>query len=455
MTGNISAIELKREIERILPERLGKIYDSYSCSIDELLTPLKWKPIVLVIGNYSSGKSTFINEFLGMDIQRTGQAPTDDSFTIITAPEPGESTGDLTGNSIVSDERLPFGSLRRFGEKLLAHLVMKKVDVEHLADIAIIDTPGMLDSVTEKDRGYDYLGVIGELAKIADLIVLMFDPHKAGTIKETYQVIRITLPATTGEDRVVFVMNRVDECANLEDLVRAYGTLCWNLSQMTGRKDIPRIYLTYAKIPGKKIPEGFEIWDKEREELKKAFLDAPRMRLFHMLQEVDKSVRELSLIIRAMDGFKSIFTKKLKSFAKSVGIAAILGFLLGDLLMNLLLGYPPEPLLVSIVSGKFSADNLLWPFIWLLLIIGIGSVYFQKITFPNLVKSASENPDSLVKLEDAYERDLWNRIKGKVSELIKKNARQQIWLRHKKNLEKVQNFLKRDLQEFFEKISRF
>ncbi len=455
MAGNISAVELKREIERILPERLGKIYDSYFCSIEELLTPLKWKPIVLVIGNYSSGKSTFINEFLGMDIQRTGQAPTDDSFTIITAPEAGEAPGDLTGNSIVSDERLPFGCLRRFGEKLLAHLVMKKVDVEHLADIAIIDTPGMLDSVTEKDRGYDYLGVIGELAKIADLIVLMFDPHKAGTIKETYQVIRITLPATTGEDRVAFVMNRVDECANLEDLVRAYGTLCWNLSQMTGRKDIPRIYLTYAKIPGRKIPQGFEIWDKEREELKKAFLDAPRMRLFHMLQEVDKSVRELSLIIKAMDGFKSIFTKKLKGFGKAVGISALLAFILGDLVMNLFLGYPSDPLVVSTVSGNFSIDTLLWPIIWLLLVVGMGSVYFQKITFPNLVKNFSENPDDLVKLEDAFERDLWHRVKGKVSELIEKNARQQVWLRHKKNLKKAQNFLKRDLQEFFEKISRF
>ena len=455
MAGNITANELKRQVEQILPQKLDKVFKSYSLSIEELLTPLKWKPIVLVIGNYSSGKSTFINEFLGMDIQRTGQAPTDDSFTIITAPEAGESPGDLTGNSIVSDERLPFGCLRRFGEKLLAHLIMKKVDVEHLAEIAIIDTPGMLDSVTEKDRGYDYLGVIGELAKIADLVVLMFDPHKAGTIKETYQVLRMTLPAATGEDRVAFVMNRIDECANLEDLVRAYGTLCWNLSQMTGRKDIPRIYITFAKIPGKSIPQGFEIWEKEREELKKAFLDAPRMRLFHLLQEVDRSVRELSLIARAMDGFKSVFMKQLKSFAKSIGVVGLLGFFLGDVLMNLLTGYPEKPFLTSLVSGDFSINNLLWPVIWLLIIIGIGSTIFQKVTFPSLVKKYSARPDDLIRLETAYEKDLWERIRGKVSELISKDARHQAWLRHKKNIEKSEEFLKKDLQEFFEKITRF
>ena len=302
MLKNQEAKSLKQELEEVLPKKLGQVFQDYGLDLNELLVPLRWKPIVLFIGNYSSGKSTFINEFLGRDVQRTGQAPTDDSFTIITAPDEAEPEGDLTGSTIVNDDRFPFGVLRGFGEKLLSHLFMKRVKSDLLEDIALIDTPGMLDSVTEKDRGYDYLGVIGELAKISDLIVLMFDPHKAGTIKETYKVLRVTLPGTTGEDRVRFVLNRIDECENLEDLVRAYGTLCWNLSQMTGRKDIPRIYLTYAVIEGRQVPEEFKIWEKERDELKKSLLDAPRMRLFHMLQEVDNVVRELALEIKALEG---------------------------------------------------------------------------------------------------------------------------------------------------------
>ncbi|MFO0947699.1 MAG: hypothetical protein U1D30_17545 [Planctomycetota bacterium] len=48
-------------------------------------------------------------------------------------------------------------------------------------------------------------------------------PTAAGTIKETYVSIRSTLPEATSEDRVVFVMNRIDECKNLIDLVRCYG----------------------------------------------------------------------------------------------------------------------------------------------------------------------------------------------------------------------------------------
>ncbi len=449
------AKDLKAKIEKILPKKLSGVFECYGFNMEELLTPLKWKPIVLIIGNYSSGKSTFINEFIEKDIQRTGQAPTDDSFTIITAPSEEESPGDILGSTLVADETLPFGSLRRFGEKLLSHLVMKKIQCEKLKDIAIIDTPGMLDSVTEQDRGYDFLGVIGELARLADLIVLMFDPHKAGTIKETYKALRTTLPASSDEDRVLFVMNRIDECENVEDLVRAYGTLCWNLSQMTGRKDIPRIYLTYAKIPGKAIPKEFEVWEKERQELKKAILGAPRMRLFHMIQEVDKAARELALVIKAMKRFKELFLKRMKAFLRSLGITGILAFLLGDLAMNLLTGYPSEPFILSLATGTLSFNNFLWPLIWLLLVVAGGSVYFQKFTFPRFVKYCTTNLDSLVKLDSAYERDLWQRVRSKVLDLLERDARRQIWVRHKRNLAKVEKFIKKDLQSFYERVRRF
>ena len=455
MSENQNAVTLKKEMEEVLPKKLGQIFQNYGLDLNELLVPLKWKPVVLLIGNYSSGKSTFINEFLGREIQRTGQAPTDDSFTIITAPDEGEPEGDLTGSTVVNDERFPFESLRGFGEKLLAHLSMKRVKSDILEDIALIDTPGMLDSVTEKDRGYNYLGVVGELARRSDLIVLMFDPHKAGTIKETYKVLRVTLPGTAGEDRVRFVMNRIDECESIEDLVRAYGTLCWNLSQMTGRKDIPRIYLTFARIEGRQVPEEFRVWEKEREELKNSLLDAPRMRLFHMLQEVDNVARELALAIQALDSFKMRFRKKLWAFSKTLFVTGLAAFFLGDLLMNMITGYPQTPFVTELVSGQLCPESFLWPVIWLLLVIAGGSGVFQKITFPKLTRKFAANPDVLVELKSPYERDLWPRVKARVSRLIEKHARRHVWIAHSKNLAKVQQFLKRDLQGFYEKVRRY
>ena len=76
---------LQAELQHKVKRSLSPLFAKYKLDFSNLESILKWKPIVLVIGNYSSGKSTLINELLGEDIQRTGQAPTDDSFTIITA----------------------------------------------------------------------------------------------------------------------------------------------------------------------------------------------------------------------------------------------------------------------------------------------------------------------------------------------------------------------------------
>ena len=48
-------------------------------------------PFVFLVGNHSSGKSSFINYVLGRNVQTAGVAPTDDCFTVI-APGP-EDTG--------------------------------------------------------------------------------------------------------------------------------------------------------------------------------------------------------------------------------------------------------------------------------------------------------------------------------------------------------------------------
>ena len=47
-------------------------------------------PFVFLVGNHSSGKSSFINYVLGRNVQTAGVAPTDDCFTVI-APGPADT----------------------------------------------------------------------------------------------------------------------------------------------------------------------------------------------------------------------------------------------------------------------------------------------------------------------------------------------------------------------------
>lgn len=55
-------------------------------------------PMVFLLGNHSSGKSSFINYVLKSKIQECGVAPTDDKFTVIAG---GDEDVDKDGNSLI------------------------------------------------------------------------------------------------------------------------------------------------------------------------------------------------------------------------------------------------------------------------------------------------------------------------------------------------------------------
>ncbi len=444
---------LLARIDRLLQKKVQPIFTRYGRRTDALLAPLKWKPLVLIIGNYSSGKSTFINELLGRPIQRVGQAPTDDSFTILCRPDNGGEERDIPGSAVIADERLPFGSLRRFGEKLAAHLWLKYVDAPILEEVAIIDTPGMLDSVTEKDRGYDYLGVVGELARLSDVIILMFDPHKAGTIKETYQAIRSTLPGSTGEDRVFYVMNRIDECENTADFVRSYGALCWNLSQMTGRKDIPRIFLTYAaELATEEQDRRFGEWRQEREELKGAVEAAPLMRLDHVFEEIDRGIKEMGMQLEACAGLHRRFMNTVKKVSQAGSLAALALFLGGDVLLQRLTGYPSETLIQALIDRQATIKHLVAPLAGVAIVALAMRALINRFILPWHIKKALANLDGLVSLDTAYRRDLWRRVRPLVEEVIRAMPKKVAWSSHRRPRRKLEKFLANDLRKLREQF---
>jgi GTPase SAR1 family protein len=442
--------ELQKQLQTKVKKKLEPLFARYKMDFGGIDATLKWKPIVLIIGNYSSGKSTFINELVGQHIQRTGQAPTDDSFTIITS-DPKVPDGETPGSTLVNDENMPFQHFKGFGEKLISHVCLKQVSSPLLENMAIIDSPGMIDATSENDRGYDYMKVLGEFAKMADLIVLMFDSHKAGTIKESYDTIRNTLPEKSGEHRIVFVMSRIDECDNLSDFTRSYGTLCWNMSQMTGRKDIPHIYLTYAPsvVDQSTIAEG---WPQEREELVEKIKQAPGFRINHILEDIDRQVNELQMVAEAVGEFLRRANKVFVKFAKFSLSISVLLFLFGDVLLNALISFPGSTLITSIRNGEFSLSHLIIPAIFAVGTLFIGSFAFSKIAFRQQLKKAMINGSDLVILDSDYRKNLWQKMEAKTKENLQGLKVKDLWSGYGRGLSKIQNFLNNDLKKYYEKI---
>ena len=442
--------KLQNEIQSRVNKKIAPLFSKYDMDFTSLESGMKWKPIVLIIGNYSSGKSTLINEIIGTEIQRTGQAPTDDAFTVITS-EGSNRPKDVPGSTLINDDNLPFVKFKKYGEKLTSHLCLKNIDAPAFENMAIIDSPGMLDATTEKDRGYNYMEVLGEFAKMADLIVLMFDPHKAGTIKETYSAIRNTLPEKSGEDRIIFVMSRIDECDNISDLVRSYGTLCWNMSQMTGRKDIPHIYLTYSPEVAN-AQNTSDLWPQERTELMGKIHAAPDLRLNHILEDIDRQVNELQIVSEAVAEFnqrgRSLFMK-IGRITVAIGVGL---FCFGDVLTNSIFSLPSQTLISSVRGGTFSFGNLLLPLIFLCAALALGWIFYNNYGFKNLLRKTLANSSDLVNRENEYRRNLWNKMQGKITDLISNSKATDIWIRHSGNLTKIQRFLEVDLKKYYDKL---
>ncbi len=446
--------ELQRQLQTKVRRKLETLFAKYRIDFGGIDASLKWKPLVLVIGNYSSGKSTLINELVGKDIQRTGQAPTDDDFTIITRSRDGKEA-EVPGSTLVNNEDLPFEHFKHFGEKLISHICMKNVDSEALENLAIIDSPGMLDATSEKDRGYDYLQVLGEFAKMADLIVLMFDPHKAGTIKESYEAIRNTLPEKSGEHRTVFVMSRIDECDNLTDFTRSFGTLCWNMSQMTGRKDIPHIYLTYASsvVAPEEVAES---WPQEREQLIDKIKGAASYQINHILEDIDRQVNEVNIVAEAVSSFLDTAKRSFWKYFNFTAVCALLLLFFGDVVISAVIGMPENTLIDSIRTGAISAAPLTTlglPVLLFVVAAVLGILAYSKISFPSLKKKALAKTSALVSLDTDYRKNLWSKMEPKVRENLQHLVVKDLWAGYNRSLARIKSFLNNDLKNYYTKIN--
>jgi energy-coupling factor transporter ATP-binding protein EcfA2 len=416
---------LRAEMVSMVESHLTPVAREYGYSDVPLETTIKWRPMVLVLGNYSSGKSTLINEFLGADIQAIGQAPTDDSFTIITYDDKVPDTENIRitehrdGKFLLNDPEYPFEILKKHGQRFSAHFRLKKVNSPFLKNLALIDTPGMLDSVTERDRGYNYQEVIGDLAHLADLVLVLFDPHKAGTVREAHTSLRETIAMRTYEDRVLYILNRIDECASLTDLLQVYGTLCWNLSQITGRKDIPPIHLTYSSRASRN-PEPFEsgqqsflyLLENQRKQLKTSVLQAPRHRLDNMASFVETHAERLNHFLEAILSYRSRLRKFRFKFSflgfiisLFAGGAAVFGGMSAGIL-----GGPTDP--IALTGGAGAA--LLFLIFWMMLPMRYIHMAFHR----NYLK----NIDQLIPLDTQTRRDSWQAVRDLVYTYLQKSG---------------------------------
>lgn len=134
--------------------------------------------MILLMGQYSTGKTTFVRHLLQRDYpgQRIGPEPTTDRFVCVLH---GEADSTTPGNALVVDHELPFTQLSHFGNSFLSRLEAARMCSSILEGMTLIDTPGVLSGEKQRiKRGYEFEAVVKWFADRVDMILLLFDVSK-------------------------------------------------------------------------------------------------------------------------------------------------------------------------------------------------------------------------------------------------------------------------------------
>lgn len=214
-----------------------RFHDFHSPSLDE--ADFTAKPMILLVGQYSTGKTTFIRylleqEFPGM---RVGPEPTTDRFIAVMK---GEADQVIPGNALVVDPKRQFRKMSKFGNAFLNRFQCSLTNCPVLDSITIIDTPGILSGEKQRlDRGYDFVNVLEWFAERADRIVLLFDAHKLDISDEFRRCIEAI---KTQDEKIRIVLNKSDMIDH-QALMRVYGALMWSLGKVINTPEVSRVYI--------------------------------------------------------------------------------------------------------------------------------------------------------------------------------------------------------------------
>eukprot|EP00753_Platysulcus_tardus_P010756 PLAT3024.1.p1 GENE.PLAT3024.1~~PLAT3024.1.p1 ORF type:complete len:655 (-),score=279.59 PLAT3024.1:103-2067(-) len=197
------------------------------------------KPMVLLLGQYSTGKTSFIRYMLGREFPgiRIGPEPTTDRFVAVMHGPEDRCT---PGNAVAVAEDKPFRALTKFGTKFLNKFECSELPAPILEKLSFVDTPGVLAGEKQRiGRQYDFPRVIEWFATRADRILLLFDAHKLDVSDEFKRAIS----ALKGhDDKIRVVLNKADMVTN-QQLMRVYGAMMWSLGKVVGTPEVPRVYI--------------------------------------------------------------------------------------------------------------------------------------------------------------------------------------------------------------------
>lgn len=193
-------------------------------------TRVSWWPMISVLGMFSAGKSTFLNDYIGKETQRTGNQAVDDKFTVLTYSAK-EGVNTLPGIALDADPRFPFYQISRDiqeimnigGQRIDAYLQLKTCPSEALRGRILIDSPGF-DADSQRTAT---LRITRHIIDLSDLVLVFFDARhpEPGAMHDTLQHLVSDVIDRPDANKFLYILNQIDVTAredNPEEVVAAW-----------------------------------------------------------------------------------------------------------------------------------------------------------------------------------------------------------------------------------------
>ncbi|XP_041035933.1 uncharacterized protein si:ch211-11k18.4 [Carcharodon carcharias] len=250
--------------ERVLRE-CHRLYDhdaagtgliDIASKLDLHLLPPRKKINVMLMGNHSAGKSSFINWYVEEHIQRTGVAIETQGFTFVTSGRKRES---LTGNATLHlyPHFKPLQQIEGVSEYLSTEISTSKQKKFSL--VTFIDTPGLVDG--DMKYPFDVDQAILWLGELCELVLVFFDPMGQALCKRTLNIVE-KLNETQGE-KIRFYLSKADEAGSECDRQRVMMQIVQELCKRPGLNkcgfDMPTIYIPHPNKPSRCVNQIEEV----------------------------------------------------------------------------------------------------------------------------------------------------------------------------------------------------
>ena len=220
----LSAVQSFRKLDQVA-YRMGLLSPDESYA-----TQIPWWPLISILGTFSAGKSTFINDYLGQKLQRSGNQAVDDKFTVLSysdSPEPRA----LPGVALDSDPRFPFYKISSDieqvatceGSRIDAYLQLKTCSSEALRGKILIDSPGF-DADAQRTST---LKITNHIIDLSDLVLVFFDARhpEPGAMRDTLDHLVSRTINRSDSGKFLYILNQLDTTAredNPEEVVAAW-----------------------------------------------------------------------------------------------------------------------------------------------------------------------------------------------------------------------------------------